>query len=685
MRTFIFLLFITISLSAFSQEKIIPVIVDGDEVAYLREEEKVIAKGNVVMKYKGIILKCDEAVYNVASNTALIKGNVEIKTEKGTVKASRAQYDFQNKTADIYDIRIQSPPFYGRAKKAEKVSEGEYRLEKGYVTTCDLEKPHYTLTSKRIIIYPGKKLVAKNTFLKIGKIPIFYIPYYIHSLKDKSFPVEVVPGKDKDWGYYFLTRWRYYINDKNKGKIHLDWYEERGVGGGVSHKFYTEKYGGGTANVYYINDKLYKDNQVNSLSSDRYKAQLSYHNNIGGKLNFTGEYNKFSDVDFMKDFFYRQYEKETHPLSYFLIDYAFTNSSLSLLTQKRANHFFEETEYLPKLTYNFYRQRIGRFPFYFESATSISNLTKKFANSDVDYDAVRFHTHNILSYETRIAWLQIVPYIGVYSTFYSKNIYGEEYLWREAPEAGISFSTKLYKIFNAVLNFLGERIDKFRHIVTFTLSYSYIHPPTVSKENLFEFDSIDTLEREDSLVFKWENKLQARNEKRVWDFLYFSPSVEYKLNQEGKGSFFDNLKIDLEFYPKKGISLTADSEYDFVDRAFKEANMDIGFRDEENNKYSVYLGQRYARNENSQTTLSFSYQFTPKWQFRSYLRYAYNDGGFEEQQYVFRRDLHCWWADFGLDIDKNSNYTIWVIFRLKAFPKVRIGFDHTYHGSRSNY
>ena len=686
MKKILFIIFAVLSLNTLAQQKIIPVIVDGDEVTYLKEQEKVSARGNVVMKYKDVVLKCDEAIYSVKSNTAIVKGNVEIKTEKGVIKADSADYDFENKKANIHHIRIQSPPLYGGADSAKKVSEEEYVLNKGYITTCNLKKPHYMLTSKRIIVYPGKKVVAKNVLLKIGNTPVFYIPYYVHSLKDKSFPVEVTPGKDKDWGFYFLTRWRYYFNDDNRGKFHLDWYDKRGVGTGTSHKFYTKKYGEGTVNLYYIDDKLYNDTTDPIHSSNRYKAQLSYHNNIGGKLNLTGEYNKFSDIDFMKDFFYREYEKETHPLSYFLIDYAFSNSSLSLLTQKRVNNFFEETEYLPKLDYNFYRQSIGNTPFYFESDTSLSNLTKKFANSATDYDTVRFHTHNIFSYETKIAWLQVVPYIGLYSTFYSKGAFGEENLWREAPQAGVSFSTKLYKIFDVNSWLLGERIDKIRHIITPTLTYSYIHPPTVSKNNLFEFDEVDTLERKDSLIFKWENKFQAKNKDRIWDLFYFAPSLEYKFNEENKGSFLDNLKLDLEFYPKNGVSFTADSEYDFVDRAFKEANFDLGFSDTKNKKYSVYLGQRYNRNEDSQTTLSFTYQLTPKWQFRNYLRYVFNNGGsFQEQQYVLRRDLHCWWMDIGLDVDENSNYTVWIMFRIKAFPQVRIGFDHTYHGSRSSY
>jgi len=636
------------------------------------------------MKYKDVILNCNEAVYNVKANTAHIKGNVRIKTPKGVVIATRADYDFNNKTARIKNIRLNSYPLYGEAAQGAKVSSNEYILKNGYVTTCNREHPHYTLNSRRIIVYPGKRIIAKNVVLKIGKIPIFYIPYLSRSLKDMSSPVTVIPGKDKDWGYYLLTRWRYYLGRDNRGRLLFDWYNQRGEGVGVRDKLHTKKYGDALFNLYYIRDKLYENNPDVSISADRYKTQLSYNNHIGN-LNLTGEFNKFSDINFMKDFFYREYELDTHPMSYFLADYSFSNSSLSLLTQVRANNFFEETEYLPQLTYNFYRQRIRNTHLYFESTASFGNLSKKFADSSTEYSSMRLNDHSILSYIRRIAWLSIAPYVGIYSTFYSKAKFGNNNVWRQAPESGITFSTRIYKIIHKGFNFMGERIDKLRHILTPAITYSYIHPPTTSKNELFSFDAIDDLARQENIVFSLGNKLQAKNKQRTWDLLYFNPSLEYTLNQEGKGSFLDNLTTKLEFYPRPGMSFTMNSKYSFVSDKISEFNADFGISDTRNHRWSAYLGHRYAQGESNQGTLSFTYQLTPKWQLKEYLRYEYNTGTFQEQQYALRRDLHCWWMDIGVDVDNNHNYTLWVIFRIKAFPGIRVGFDHTYNGTRASY
>jgi len=714
LKSIFLLIFLAFSLSAFSQEKMIPVIIDGDQISYLHEEGKVVARGNVEVKYKDVTLFCQEANYDANTNVAIIKGDVKI-VRKSTILYGRdIVYDFNTFDAQMQDMRIEDPPIYGEAKKTEKEGKEKYTLEDGYVTTCDLKDPHYRLVAKRIIVYPGQKVVAKNMILKVGKIPVFYIPYFSQDLKDRSFPVELIPGKNNDWGYYMLTRWRYRLNKENRGKIHFDWYERRGYGVGVTHKLETKKYGKALINYYRIKDDLYalenrsklfdeypKRRKIPSkrLEDDRYKAQFAYSWDPKPDLSIRSEFHKFSDEYFMKDFFYREYDKEPHPKSYNLIKYSLPRSSLSLFTQKRANRFFAETEYLPQLEYNSFDQKLGSTNFYFASDNKLGNLDLKLANSGKTNDSLRFHSQNSLSYVERIGWLNVNPYIRSYTSFYSNNIFGVDDVWRVAPEFGIDLNTKISQVFHPYWYFFGEWIEDVRHIITPEINYVYRHDPTVSNSNVFQFDEDDNLERKEAIAFALKNKVQARNENRIWDFLYFSPSVEYRINEEGEGSHFDNVRADLEIYPREGISFTANTRYDLISKHLDEINADFKFNGKglffeegevvEKEKYSVSLGHRYNRNKSTQGTLGFKYQLTPKLQFRNYLRYDYDKGNFKEQQYALRTDLHCWWMDIGLDIDRHRrrgrDFTIWIIFRLKAFPDVHVGFDHTYSGAKDSY
>jgi len=703
------------------KKEFLPVVIDGDEITYLQQKGKIVAKGNVELKYKGVELYCQEAEFDANSNIANINGDVKIVRENSVLYGRDIVYNFNTFKAQSGEITMHDPPLYGFSQNGSMIGKEKYVFKNGHVTTCDLTKPHYRLTAKKMIVFPGQRVVAKNVVLRVGKIPMFYLPYISQSLKDESFITNVVPGKSDEWGVFVLTRWRYTLNLENRGNIFTDWYGKRGWGLGVTHKVQNTKYGEALIKYYGIQDVLYKDeaNQREELfdvyplrsgidpkrlEDDRYKAQLSYSWEPNPNLSIRSEYHRFSDDNFMKDFFEREYEIEPDPLTYALINYSLENSSLSLLGQKRVNNFWSQTEYLPQLEYDFYNQSLGSSRFYFESNNKLGNINIVAADTRLGDSAGRYYSENTLSYIDKIKWLKINPYIGAFTTVYSRNKYDNGVVFRVAPKVGVNLSTKVYKTFGAGWNIFGEKVKEARHIITPEIEYSYVHDPTISDNNLIQFDDADSLSRDDKIKFTLKNKLQARNESRTWDFLYFSPSVEYQINPEGGESRFTTVTADFEIYPKEGLSLTADTSYDVDTRRVSAFNADVTYRkkakfflggeDVEKDKYSVTYGHRYERslNNNPGSTLGaldFSYQLTPKLQLRNYLRYEYNTGDLEEQQYKIRTDLHCWWLDLGVDLNRrdegSKDITYWVTFTLKAFPDISFDIDQGREGAKKTY
>ncbi|MCK4912666.1 MAG: LPS-assembly protein LptD, partial [Candidatus Omnitrophica bacterium] len=669
-------------------------------------------KGNVNIKSEDSELSCQEAIYDSNTNIAHIKGDVKIKKGNSIIYGQDVVYNFNTLNAEMVDLKLIDPPIYGKAKEGNKIVDEKYLFKKGYVTTCDLEVPHYRLTAKTITVYPEDRVVAKGMVLKVGNTPIFYIPSFVQSLKDDAFKVELIPGKDSDWGLFLLSRWRYNLNSENRGKVHLDVYEDRGYGFGITHVMESEKFGDALINLYTISDTLYKldsreklgglrstsDHRI--LEDDRYKIQIAHQWDPTDKLSITNEFNKFSDEYFMKDFFEKEYDVSPNTKSYNLMQYSLSASSLSLRTQVRANSFFTETEYLPQLEYNFFKQNLGNTNFYFESDSSTGILKKGVKYTREYSKAFRAYSHNTLSYITKIKWLNINPYVGSYSAFYSRNKFYDYNVFRETPELGATMNVKMYKYFNDIgWSVFGEKIDQMRHILRPEIKYEYIHDPTVSDNNLVEFDDDDTLARKDLITFVLENKLQARNVERTWDFIYFSPSVTYTVNPEGSFSRFNTISGDFEIYPKDGFSLTSNASYDVQTRRVRSFNVDFTItgkekvielgEEVEKEKYSISYGHRYSRQNSTQGTIDFNYQLTPKLKFRSYARCEYNTGDFQTQQYSIRADLHCWWLDLGLDVSRpevgGKNLGFWFVFTLKDFPDISAGFDQTFKGAKASY
>ncbi|MBU2044966.1 MAG: hypothetical protein KJ619_07065 [Candidatus Omnitrophica bacterium] len=705
---------------AVSGDEKIPVIVDADEIDFQRQAGKVFAKGNVKMSHKDVQLFCDEGIFDVNSNIAYINGNAKVIRDQTVLYGENIVYNFNTYDAQVSDIRVEDSPFYGNAPQGDKIGQEKFILKDGYITTCDLTQPHYRMVSKSITIYPGDKVVARKVVLKVGNVPVFYIPYFSQSLKDKSFPIEVVPGRNDEWGYFMLSRWRYQLNSEHKDWFSIDWYEKRGWGFGVIHKMESKKLGNALAKYYLLQDKLYQIGKRNSLfeihgdrsgkadkylEDDRYKAELSYDGEFFDDLSVIAEFHKFSDEYFVKDFFEEEYEANPTPRSYILLRQPLSYSSLSLLAQKRVNRYETMSEYLPQLDYNFFSQQLGDSKFYFGFNEILGNLTKKTANSDLDDDAFRFYSKKTLNYSDQLKWLSIGPWAALTSVYYSKNSFGDPDIIRIGFSSGASLSTRFYRIFNVDWDLFGEEVTKVRHLVTPEVNYSYAHEPTVSDSHIFQFDGYDSLARSETVSFALKNKLQVRTkEDEKWDFVYFSPALNYTIHPEGADSRFTTVTGNLEIYPTENLSLRSDVTYD-VDsdgsgkRRITSFNLDFTTKGKykvfesgkeiEKEKYSFTYGHRYTRVSDTQGIFNISYQLTPKVKLGSYWRYEYNRGDLFEQQYKISTDLHCWWFDFGMDAKKTSvggqNYTFWFEFRLKAFPDLSISFDAMQENAKSSY
>ena len=126
-----------------------------------------------------------------------------------------------------------------KGKEAERVGEEKFIVRKGYLTTCGHERPHWKLSADRVEVYPNVKATTYNAVVWFNpldtnlNIPAMWIPYYCHPLDDDRPRVTLIPGKDKDWGYYLLTAWRYQLTPGQKGYFHLDYRENKDVAVGM--------------------------------------------------------------------------------------------------------------------------------------------------------------------------------------------------------------------------------------------------------------------------------------------------------------------------------------------------------------------------------------------------------------------------------------------------------------------
>ena len=667
-----------------------PVIVKGDKVEYFRDQKKVVGQGNVSVSYGDTELNCDKITAYTDTKEAICEGNVKI-TQPGTsIEGDRIHYDFSKMRGYALDSKIQAEPFYGSAERVTQIGDKDFELKKGYITTCDLEKPHYRIQAREVRIFLDDKIVAKHIFFYIGNTPVLYMPLYVQPLLEDRPEVTIVPGRTSDWGYYALTSWRYFFNDDSKGNIRLDYREKKGLAEGIDYKYNLKELGDGIAKFYYAHENDDLTISKTGSKDDRWRIQYRHQIDLPEDTMATIEFNKLSDRDVIKDYVYREFEENPTTDNYILVETAKTNYIMRLLARKRMNDFFTVVERLPEVELEVNNQRLWNTNFYYFSEDSLSNLIKRYDEADGTSreESLRADTYQRLSYVAKLfKFLHVTPFVATRQTFYSRNRWKDTTNFRSIYETGVDASTKFYRVFDMDTDLLNLDINRLRHIITPSAGFLHRHQPTISPDNLYQFDEIDNIVRYNGFSLSLANKLQTKRlegeQMKVVDLATLIVSTDYlfrlkkqSLRPQGVGRFGDPY-FDLELRPYSWLSIDSDMTLDHKDHDINSANIDVYV--DMGEKLTLGMGHRYESTEGgktSQFTGELFYNINDEWKIKIYERYDFDSQKWEEQEYTIFKDLHCWLAEFSVDI-RDGEYTTWLVFRLKAFPDVPIGLFRT--------
>jgi LPS-assembly protein len=689
------------------EEKEIPIVCHGDTVEFTEGKQKLSAVGNVLVLYKDFKINCDRIEIALDTKDALAEGNIVFYQKGSVLTGDKAEYNFDTERGVIYKAGFASQLIYGKGPLAVKEGPDKMTMDNSYMTTCDLAGPHYRIQSRSVKIFLGDKVVMRHVIVYIGEIPIIYLPYYSYSLKPDQDRVSFFPGKDKDWGYYLLSTWRYELHPCLKGILRLDYREKRDFASGFDNYYETVNFGKGFVKAYYMNErellskKLWKEPRI-TRERERYMLQHRHSWDMDADTDLRFQYWTLSDTNLLQDYFYKnEYLRGANTESYLSIIRSMPNYNASLLAKRRFNKIFERVEYQPELKFNIPNIRIlggddtkGDSSLYWSSENSFANISKKIAHpSDQDEDTVRFDTYNRLSYSSELGFLHLTPYAGARETFYTKDINGDRNWWRHIFYTGASLDTKFYRIFNVNSDFLDLDINNLRHVITPTVGYGYVRTPTILPEKLVQFDGLDSLDKSNSFTFSLENKLQTKrsvtgeDEKENFTSvdlakLLVSTSYDYRRSD---GSRFNNVNFDFEFTPFNWLTLEFDTAYDHRQDRFSTFKLDLYAN--KTDKLELGAGYHYGHDAHSVVTTEVSFKPTPLWKlsvYESFMFKGYPDSkkkinALNVQEYRIVRDLHCWTSEIIYNVTRARGESLYFVFRLKGFPELPLEFGTEYH------
>lgn len=680
-----------------------PIIVDGDKVEFFERENKIVAEGNVVIKYGDVTLSCDSIEVNTRSQKAICRGNVRIEHPEGVLTGDYIMYDLTNKKAQILEADVEAFPWFGQAKDTSKVSDNEYLLKKGCISTCDLDHPHYRIAAEEIQVFPDDKVIAKNAVVYLGKVPVLWFPYYYHPIIQSRAKVQFIPGQSSDWGYFILSAWRFYIKGSSKVDLLLDYRTKKGFAEGANFYYDLDDFGlsglgEGLFRAYFIQQNESGTYDPTPFRDEGIEPELRKRFQWTHRIDFDPqtvamlEFNKLSDEYVIKDYYYDEYEENNWTAqNYLSIITAQPNFSLEIELKKRFNDFYTVTQKLPEISLNIPEQSLWGVPLYYKSETSGTMFDKEYAfGSNAPESVERFDTFHQLSYAFELGFLNITPYGNFRETIYSKNKWGEKGISRAAIGGGVDVFARFHRTFDINTNWGGLDINGIRHIVVPKVEYFHTPQPTVDKDSLFQMDDIDSIGKENGILLSLENKLQTkRNTGTTFesvDLVRFRVSTDYNFRME-KGKFkfekeakFGDIYFDLELRPYTWLYIDGKLDITPENQTVKTGSLEFGM--EPHRRFHMDFGYRYEKkpgDPQNQITFDLSYMFNPKWRFGWYERFDMQRQKIEEQQFSITRDLHCWEVEVTYDLEGSNffkdDYTIWIAFRIKAFPDLQLGLS----------
>jgi hypothetical protein len=444
----------------------------------------------------------------MAMQAIYMSGDIVLTNGQRTIRANEMYYDFQEKKAIAinavmrnFDTR-QGIPIYVRAAKLRQIAENEFVADDITLTTSEFYLPQVSLNASKIeitdttIADQQEGGESKSSYdarmhdvrLKMYNKTIFKWPYLRNNLQRPDLPIKSIHiGNDNIRGTFSETRW--YLArllglqepEGTDSTLALDYYSDRGFGGGIQTEYTRENYFGrilgyvihdsGEDRLGRIRKNLEPDRELRGRFGFQHRQFLPHN------WQLTAEASYLSDKNFLESFyrseFYVGKEQETIVHAKRIED----NWGLSLLGKTRINDFVNTLEELPTAEFHWTGQSFFDDKLTFYSDTQASRLRQRYDPSYIDPGSEQFFsfatTRNEVDMPLTMGKAKIVPFaagtvayedgLGFYRELDGGLAEGQENVW--FGETGFRASTEPYwKVYPNVKSELWD-LNQMRHII----------------------------------------------------------------------------------------------------------------------------------------------------------------------------------------------------------------------------
>lgn len=629
--------------------------------------DTLIASGGVTGRFENVVISADRMTGNPETGDLHIEG--DIRFERGNVlwQGSELDYNYLQQEGLFGPSALYFEPAFMSVDHVERVSTNEYLLRGATFTTCPEDAPHIHVHAKEAQLIDEQYIKAKGVVFYVGKVPVFYVPYWRHRLREGIFTFKM--GAGSEWGAYALTRATLPITQSVDYITDINLYSKRGVGfgQGIAWDYPRAK---GEFSAFYLNDRDPNNRFVlPEITEDRYRFKLDHLQHFTDTHYLNTRWNYLSDPTILEEYFKSEYRNNAQPENYASWVYGNRYTGSELFVNKRLNDFYDNVD-RSEYSADLYRTRLGNTPFYLQSENAFAHLERVYANTnlvDSAYDSARIDSDNTLYLPQRIGFMNLVPRASYRATYYSKTDPafdgGAEEL-RQIPGAGLEVSFQATKIISERERWYGKGL---RHKIEPYADYIY-EDSSIATNRLLKFDEVDELTDENKVQLGLRNVLQTKRNGRLARFIDLDLYTYYLIEKNGAEDDFEWLYIDARMPLTQRTMVDVEGVYDWYAGRIPEFNTRISY-DRDDVIFS--LEHYYERNVRSLWTPRINLFPRKNTSVEAYGRYDDNANELQEVALIGYRNFCCMRYGLGYHYYDDGEQRIMFSVGLSAFPEAR--------------
>lgn len=484
-----------------------------------------------------------------------VSGDVSLRQGQHTIRADELYYDFRNRRglAENAVMRSFDPsrniPIYVRATRLRQRGRGHFQAEDVSLTTSEFHTPQISVSAAEVSIVdrieavePGEQVPEsdytaemKDARFKYYNTTLLRLPSVKSNLQSPETPIKSVrAGHDSTYGTSVETRWwlsRLLGLRESEGTdstLSLDYYGERGAGGGVEIGYEKENYFGNLLG-YIIEDhgqdrlgRTRKNVDVPDATRGRFKFQHRHF--LPDSWQLTAEAGYLSDKNFLEQYYRREFNVGKEQETLLHLKRLDGNRGFAVLGKARINDFDNKVEELPSAEYHWTGQSLfgDRLTFFSDSQVSryryrIGDNNPPVAGTEDFFGLAR--TRNELDMPLSVGTSKIVPFVAGTAGYddglgFQADLEGtpagpDKAVW--IGEAGVRMSTRpFWRVYPNVQSRLWD-LNQLRHVISPRLTaVTYAQSDAVAEQR-------DTLDL--GISQRWQTRRGALGRRRTVDWL----------------------------------------------------------------------------------------------------------------------------------------------------------------------